>query len=311
MRNKSSDFTEKSAFGPRPSALGQRSTPRLVATSAGRRPKADSRGLLFFFLLFAVSLVFAAPQDLAPRADTTAGAGRQIFDLLNRERVRAGLAPLVWDHRLAAAAQEHAQLMGERNQLSHQLPHEPPLSQRLTAVPLNHSGENVAVAPTAAEVHEALMNSPPHRANILDTHYNAVGMGIVRTGTGLWVVQDFAERIPEVTGTFAADQIAMVFNDARMEAGYKPLVRDEVANLPRLACDMAQRGRADASSVLRLPGARNGIAYTTLDPQRLPADLLRLRNARDVKHFAVGACFAKTAAYPSGTYWVLVGLFAQ
>jgi uncharacterized protein YkwD len=283
---------------------------------------ADGRGLfLLGFLLATVSFVWAAPQGVVPRPEGgsllieapegAAGAARQLFDLLNHERVKTGLPPMAWDDRLAAAAQEHAQLMGRQNRLAHHLPDEPPLQQRLTAVPLVHAGENVAVGPTVAEAHAGLMASPPHRANILSTQFNAVGIGVVRTGMGLWAVQDFAERIPEISGQLAADQIAEAFTQARTQAGLKPLTRSDPANLSSLACDMARQGRADANFALGLADARYDVAYTSLDPGKLPADLLRMRTARDVKRFAVGACFAKAKNYPSGTYWVLVVFFAQ
>jgi hypothetical protein len=201
--------------------------------------------------------------------------------------------------------------MAQQNRLAHQFPDEPPLRLRLAAVPLNHSGENVAVSPTVVEAHEGLMASPPHRANILNTQFNAVGIGTVRTSMGLWLVQDFAERISEVSGQLAADQIANVFAQARAGAGLKPLKLSDPEKLSSLSCDMARQGRADASPALRLPDARYGVAYTSLDPGQLPADLLRLRAVRDVKRYAVGACFGRTTTYPSGTYWVLVVFFAQ
>ncbi len=274
------------------------------------------------FLLGAGSILWAGPQGAVPpqldggsrateSGEGTAAAARQLFDLLNGERVKAGLAPMAWDDRLAAAAQEHARLMGHENRLAHQLPGELPLQQRLTAVPLNHAGENVAVAGTVAEAHTGLMGSPPHRANILSSEFNAVGIGAIWTGMGLWVVQDFAERIPELSGQAAADLIANAYAQARTEAGQKPLPRTEVENLSRLACDMARHGRADASPVLQLPDAHYAVAYTSLAPGQLPPDMLRVRAVRDVKRFEVGVCFARTASYPSGTYWVLVGFFVH
>ena len=42
-------------------------------------------------------------------------------------------------------------------------------------------GENVELNQTIAGAHDALMHSPPHRANILDPDYNVIGVGVIRS----------------------------------------------------------------------------------------------------------------------------------
>ncbi len=52
--------------------------------------------------------------------------------------------------------------------------------------------ENVGYAPTAARLHSAYMASPGHRANILDTGVQRVGIGCVRDANGrLWSTVNF------------------------------------------------------------------------------------------------------------------------
>jgi hypothetical protein len=46
------------------------------------------------------------------------------------------------------------------------------------------------------------------------------------------------------------------------------------------------------------------INYTNLHPEILPASTLRLVNDRRVTGVAIGACYARTMTYPTGTYWV-------
>ena len=54
-------------------------------------------------------------------------------------------------------------------------------------------GENIALAPSVETAHRNLMNSPGHRANILDPAFTRVGIGIiVAPGAGLMVSQEFA-----------------------------------------------------------------------------------------------------------------------
>lgn len=53
--------------------------------------------------------------------------------------------------------------------------------------------ENVALAPTASLVHTQFMNSPNHRANILDSDMDSIGIGIVERNGQLFTVEDFAK----------------------------------------------------------------------------------------------------------------------
>jgi uncharacterized protein YkwD len=51
-------------------------------------------------------------------------------------------------------------------------------------------GENVGMGPNTAAVQNAYMRSAGHRANILG-NYKGVGVGVVRKGKTVWVVQEF------------------------------------------------------------------------------------------------------------------------
>ena len=142
-------------------------------------------------LIFYVFLLLAMPS-LALAADSS--PTQQLFQLVNRDRAQAGLPTLVWDDRLAAAAQKHARLMAERNQPEHQLRGEEPLARRLASVPWDVCGENIALNTSIGRANTWLMNSPPHRANILNRRFNAVGIGVVWKGNQVWVTEDFARR---------------------------------------------------------------------------------------------------------------------
>lgn len=56
-----------------------------------------------------------------------------------------------------------------------------------------HLGENVGMGPSLQSIHNAFMNSPGHRANILSFNYSHMGTGVVKDKTtGYWyVVQEF------------------------------------------------------------------------------------------------------------------------
>ena len=56
------------------------------------------------------------------------------------------------------------------------------------------AGENLALAPTVQIAHDGLMNSPGHRANILNPRYRRIGIGVADGGMhGKMFTQNFAD----------------------------------------------------------------------------------------------------------------------
>lgn len=108
-------------------------------------------------------------------------AEERMLVLINRERTRRGLVPLVADHEARAVARAHSKDMFARGYFSHMNPDgESPFDRmRNAGVSYITAGENLALAPTVEIAHEGLMNSPGHRANILSTQYRRVGIGAI------------------------------------------------------------------------------------------------------------------------------------
>jgi uncharacterized protein YkwD len=136
-----------------------------------------------------VELAAAAPDDL----DDDPAAARRVFDLLNEARVENGLAALAWSDALAAVAAGHATEMYLEGYFAHESPVTGDVGDRLVAagVPFSVAGENLALAATTNEVHEGLMESPGHRANILGETYRSVGVAVIAGPLGLMTVQVF------------------------------------------------------------------------------------------------------------------------
>jgi len=139
----------------------------------------------------------------SPTPYEDAAAEKQLFELANQSRREAGAPPLRMDATLSNAARAHAHLMVERQQLSHQFDDEPRLMPRLleTGLRLDRVGENVAFNASAEKAFEALMQSPPHRRNLLDPTYNSAGFAAFWSNGRLYVVQDFAHQMPSITKT--------------------------------------------------------------------------------------------------------------
>ncbi len=120
---------------------------------------------------------------------------RELFEATNRERLAHGLPALRWNDALAVAARKHASEMAHKEELSHQFPGEPNLPSRVKKAGAHFVwlSENVALGSNPSVIHAAFVKSPSHRANILDTDMNVMGVGIVERNGQLFAVEDFSK----------------------------------------------------------------------------------------------------------------------
>ena len=215
------------------------------------------------------------PQAGAPES--------QLLEAANRDRASAGLHPLQWDMSLAAAARQHAQRMAQANTLSHQFPGELPLQQRATQAGARFSliAENVAEGPGAAHLHQQWMNSPPHRANILDPELNAVGIAVVQSGGTLFAVEDFSTAVPALNLDAQELQVA-----SQLSAHGLRMVNATAD--ARKTCDMDRGWSGQRPATV--------VRYETPDLSRLPDDVAQKLQSGKFHTAAVGACDAGSSA---------------
>jgi uncharacterized protein YkwD len=258
-----------------------------------------------------VSLALGAAAFAQDSASESAAAEQELFRMINRDRAEADLAELEWNEWLAQAARKHAAEMARRGQLSHQFPGELSLRDRIAATSLrfNASGENVASAPTPAEMHDDWMHSPGHRANILEPKYNAIGVAVERSGNELYAVTDFAHSVPALSASDLEDAVAAAINQVRAQKKLPPLAYRQDPELRRYACEMAKNNRVNATALLGRSNVTASLAFTETDPANLGSHLRNVANAVTSKTFIVGACFARNSNYPEGTNWVVVAFF--
>jgi uncharacterized protein YkwD len=118
----------------------------------------------------------------------------EMLVLVNKERTQRGLKPLEADPELAIVARKHSIDMFARGYFSHYTPEGANPFDRMAAggVRFLTAGENLALAQTLAIAHKGLMNSPGHRANILNPTFGRLGIGIEDGGIyGLMITQNF------------------------------------------------------------------------------------------------------------------------
>ena len=104
----------------------------------------------------------------------------QVVELTNIERAKAGLQPLELNNQLLNAAQDHSNDMAQDDFFSHTGADGSSIGDRVRASGYQYSttGENIAAGQTTpAQVVEGWMNSPGHRANILNPNYTEIGVG--------------------------------------------------------------------------------------------------------------------------------------
>ena len=160
----------------------------------------------------------------------------------------------------------------------------------------------MAYAATVEEVHDNLMHSPPHRENLLNPAYNLAGFGVVRSGDSLYVVQDFGHGSQINTSQQAENMAAESVMRMRGRSNGAPLQRLDGRTARAAACSMAQ---ADSLNISSNPG-QYFLRYTIMQPEILPGNAAKTIADGGLRAFAVGACYARTASYPGGVYWIAV-----
>jgi len=118
----------------------------------------------------------------------------KMIGLVNKERTDRGLSPLKQDPELTKVARQHSRDMFVQGYFSHITPQGKDPFDRMHEDYIHFftAGENIALAQTLSIAHNGLMNSPGHRANILNPAFGHIGIGILDGGIfGLMISQEF------------------------------------------------------------------------------------------------------------------------
>lgn len=109
----------------------------------------------------------------------------EVIRLVNEERAKNGLSPLKADWQLSRVARFKSQDMKDKKYFSHQSPtYGSPFEMiKNFGISFKAAGENIAYGyKTPQAVVNSWMNSSGHRANILNSTYNKIGVGYVESG---------------------------------------------------------------------------------------------------------------------------------
>lgn len=125
-----------------------------------------------------------APEvNEAPKSPAEVEA--QLHAMVNRERARRGLTPLIRDPQIDTVARAHSREMAKLERVAHHSPTTGTHHDRLKAAGMSWpiSVENLARARNGFSACQGLMDSPAHRAGLLDPNVTHVGVGGVMDNT--------------------------------------------------------------------------------------------------------------------------------
>jgi uncharacterized YkwD family protein/spore coat assembly protein SafA len=131
------------------------------------------------------SMIYPGQKITIPSLDDVKAIENKVAQLVNQERAKKGLQPLAINWQLARVARYKSADMAAKNYFSHTSPtYGSPFNMMENfGIRFSSAGENIAKGQTTPEqVMNAWMNSPGHRANILNSSYTIIGVGYVVDG---------------------------------------------------------------------------------------------------------------------------------
>src|SRR5258707_2712220 len=189
----------------RPPHNGPAKVIRMPTPTVVRRRRAIKTGIgvLVLSLIAAIIARFYMMYSAPPSPEKVSGLSEQeteILGLVNRQRVRSGLAPLKFSPRLAVIARGHSYDMAMRHYLAHNSPDGVAPADRISGVGIGYRtvGENIYMddngdpADVPQRAMKGWLKSPEHRANIVSDKFTETGVGIAHSADrGTYVTQDF------------------------------------------------------------------------------------------------------------------------
>jgi uncharacterized protein YkwD len=256
-----------------------------------RKAKTESLLLLFVLAIIAIAASSAVAQ---PNGSPDEQA---LLELANQARAQHNLPPLRWDSNLAIAARNHLRwVIRNPGELLHQYPGEPDLVTRggSAGARFGTISENIAGhGQTPAELQQTWMNSPVHRANLLDPKLNVVGIAVTQHQGLLFAVEDFGRDVPTLTPEAVEHQVQKLLQ-AR---GFPPAPSNQDA---RKTCTMPQGQAGYPKLVIQWDGS---------DISHLPDAVLQNLDKSKYSSAAVGACPGRQPNQQFTTYHIAVLLY--
>ena len=134
------------------------------------------------------NMIYPGQKLTIPSQSSVKAFEDEVVRLVNIQRSNNGLQPLKSNWEIARVARYKSQDMINKNYFSHTSPTygSPFKMMESFGIRFSAAGENIAYGQrTPAEVMNGWMNSPGHRANILNPSYTNIGVGLAKTSSGV------------------------------------------------------------------------------------------------------------------------------
>jgi len=165
-------------------------TSKIVIVKVNSQPSAISRTTPS--ITPAKTLPAPAPEPAVVN-ESPSTMQQEMLGYINAERAKANSPALVLDMKLSDGANLKSKDMALNGYFDHTSPtYGTPIDMmKSLGISYRMAGENIAKHTSVKGAHEAFMNSPGHRANILNTSFKKIGLGFYSYGHYLYVTQWF------------------------------------------------------------------------------------------------------------------------
>ncbi|NIO49379.1 MAG: hypothetical protein GTN73_08115 [Candidatus Aminicenantes bacterium] len=239
-----------------------------------------------------------------------------LFNLVNLEREKLGIAPVRYSPPLSFLARKHSQDMALRGDISHLSTSGETYSERLVDAGFYFikNGENVAFSQTFIPefIHKGFMDGPGHRETVLDPDFDELGIGVVfKKDKGYYVTQDFVQALAAKGRIEAEAEVEENINRIRRVYSLPPISFLKEANRYAQQCSINKA----KSKPLPSPPPRFG--ETHIVHIRSPSFEYVYSKYKDkllninYETGGLGIEFRRNKESPGGTYYITLLLFPE
>lgn len=248
-------------------------------------------------------------MDLSP-----AQLEKRLIHWVNTDREMLGLPQLHANPLLTDVARAHSRKMAQEKIIGHKFPDYPELDQRVGESGLSYSmlGENVARGDTFVMrfIHQALLESPGHRENIISRQFDHIGIGIVLEGEVYYITQVFASLIPLQSPGDMEQRLIFALNALLPEA--QPGSIKKASDLQEFCRNLAAeflKGNTDPEFPDKWSwGKAELVTYSFTEPHQITKKLEQELKSLPAA-WIIGVAFGRSKINPGGCYAVTMLTF--
>ena len=276
---------------------------------------------VFLFLLLAppcAKNLFCLKQEKEPSSQKkdVPTIELDLFNLINTERKKLGLAPVRFSPPLSFLARKHSQDMALRGDISHLSTSGETYSERLVkgGFYFIKNGENIAFSQTFIPefIHKGFMEGPGHKATVLDPDFDELGIGVVfKKDKGYYVTQDFVRALAPKGRIEAEAEVEENINKIRRVYSLPPISFLKEANRFAQQCSINKAKGRPFPSLLTHFGETHTIYIRSASFEYVYSKYKDKLLDINYETGGLGIEFSRNKESPGGTYYITLLLFPE